>query len=135
MLLFLLCTTIFLLGFDLNETEEMKIMATINQMVDSINEKDAQRFISVLNDHFIKETYGNKKYIENNIQKFGNITSVYIYYTSVKSYYAVSYYYLTYEARSGWCSDFNGIILLEKVNNDWKIHSVSEEEINSSQRT
>lgn len=126
-LLLLIFATIFLFGFELNETEETKIIMVINQLVDSINEKDAEGLIDILKDNFIEETYGNKEYIENNIHKFGNITSVYIYNTSVKSYYATTHYYLNYEDPSGWSSDFMGIILLDKVNNDWKIHSITQE--------
>jgi hypothetical protein len=59
-------------------------------MIASINEKDANAYINILNAYFIKVTYGDKEFIRQNMKSFGHVELLKIAVMTINTYVAQS---------------------------------------------
>lgn len=118
--------TILFLSTGVDSSEEKRIIYVVRSMVTAMNEKDADAYIEHLNDYFISQTYGSKESIIKNIRKFGHIQLLDLEVSEIKSYYSIVKYRLMYEDQTNKETFFHGEIVLDKTDEGWKIHSISE---------
>ncbi|MEH7255819.1 hypothetical protein V7111_27305, partial [Neobacillus niacini] len=92
-------------------------------------EKDAEGYIQTLSDYFIKVTYGDKDFIRQNIENFGQIDLLEFKVVSINTYTSYAHYKLIHTSENYRKTTFFGEMILVKSNEGWKIYYVSEEEL------
>ncbi|MEH7177761.1 hypothetical protein [Neobacillus vireti] len=127
LLIFSMICMLFVAGFD--KTAESEITFTIYSMTMAMNKKDSQGYIQTLSDFFIKENYGDEKYITEKINEFGQVIEIDFQIKEIKSYTAVVQYKLLHINANREKSTFYGEMILIKTKDGWKIHFVEEKMI------
>ncbi|WP_175493048.1 hypothetical protein [Bacillus sp. OK048] len=119
--------SILLTGF--NTTDEREVTFLVRSMITAINEKDAEGYIQTLSDYFIKVTYGDKDFLRQNIENFGQIDLLEFKVVSINTYTSYAHYKLIHTSENYRKTTFFGEMILVKSNEGWKIYYVSEEEL------
>ena len=127
LLIFSILSILFITGFD--NTAESEITFIIYSMTSSINKKDPEGYIQTLSDYFIKETYGDKKFIKENMKDFGQITEIEFQIKKVSTSNAFIDYKLLHVSSNREQTIFYGKMILIMTKEGWKIHSASEKMI------